>query len=727
MGEKGFDEEKRKGLKGAFKDLPPALLWGLGICAAVGAAAGLVQLVLMLRFYGILAVALGAVFYILLCLLAAAAVTLLFAAVKRLRWQTFLALLFSVLSCAVLGMFSVFAMLLCILTLPTVWLLYRIRRGDFRGRRLPGKILRCGAAVVLTMCAAGILVLSVWPGPSLQEEDRPQTARSGLPLPVEHSVSEPLSNPAEVGSYGVRELYYAAADQKTEPYPGKTAILSGTADISGWLDGWSFLRSEYFGFGPQAVPLNGQVWMPEGEGPFPLALLVHGNHEAADRSDGGYRYLGDLLASRGIMAVSVDENFLNMSTWCDLLVFSPLQEENDARAVVLLEHLRQLQDWNEREDNSFYGKIDFEKLAVIGHSRGGEAAALAAAYSRLDVTPDNGMLELRYPFVIDTVVALSPTNDMYLPAGLELELRDVNYLVLHGAQDMDVSSFMGANLFRKADVGSGGRKAQVYIQHANHGQFNSDWGKTDVPGLMGGANYRNLLMSMEQQQQAAKVLVSAFLGSALQGETGYDALFESFAYGEQWLPPAVYTMDYISREHMVIDGFDSSFDLANAALPGVVYSAEGFSLWTQEFLPTRSAVTAVNSNRVLTLEWEKEAVFTVDFTGAKGTLKAEDTLYLSLCAGSGGADFSVRLTDERGTVSEMPASAFGGVPSPVHAPVYKWPLSALITDSEPVLQAMEIPIRLFEGLSGDIREAAFVFRSSETVQTVYIDDIRVRG
>lgn len=491
------DKKKGKGLKGAFHEVPPALLWGLGICAAAGMAAGLVQLALMLRFYGILAVVFGILFYILLCLLAAAAATLLFAAVKRLRWQTVLAVLFFVLSCAVLGLFSVFAVLLCLLTVPAVWLLYRIRRGGFRGHGLPGKVLRCGTAVLLTVCAAGTLALSVWPGPSLQAEDRPQAARSGLPLPVEPSVPEPLGNPAETGPYGVRELYYAASGQKREPYPGKTAVLSGTADVSGWVDGWSFLRSAYFGFGPRETPLNGQVWMPEGEGPFPLALLVHGNHEAADRSDGGYGYLGELLASRGIITVSVDENFLNMSTWCDMLVFSPLQEENDARAVVLLEHLRQLQDWNGREDSAFYGKIDFEKLAVIGHSRGGEAAALAAAYSRLDVSPDNGMLELRYPFVIGTVVALSPTNDMYLPAGLELELRDVNYLVLHGAQDMDVTSFMGANLFRRAEVGSGGRKAQVYIQYANHGQFNSDWGAADVPGLMGGANYRHLLMPME--------------------------------------------------------------------------------------------------------------------------------------------------------------------------------------------------------------------------------------
>ena len=51
--------------------------------------------------------------------------------------------------------------------------------------------------------------------------------------------------------------------------------------------------------------------MPEGEGPFPLTLIVHGNHNMIDYSDDGYGYLGSLLASRRIIAVSVDENFLN--------------------------------------------------------------------------------------------------------------------------------------------------------------------------------------------------------------------------------------------------------------------------------------------------------------------------------------------------------------------------------------------------------------------------------
>ena len=47
------------------------------------------------------------------------------------------------------------------------------------------------------------------------------------------------------------------------------------------------------------MPVNGRVWYPHGGGPYPLVLIVHGNHNMKDYSDPGYAYLGTLLASRG--------------------------------------------------------------------------------------------------------------------------------------------------------------------------------------------------------------------------------------------------------------------------------------------------------------------------------------------------------------------------------------------------------------------------------------------
>ena len=70
-------------------------------------------------------------------------------------------------------------------------------------------------------------------------------------------------------------------------------------------------RNDYWGFSPDSFPINGRVWYPDGEGPFPLVLVVHGNHNMKDFSDPGYDWLGELLASRGYILTSVDMNFIN--------------------------------------------------------------------------------------------------------------------------------------------------------------------------------------------------------------------------------------------------------------------------------------------------------------------------------------------------------------------------------------------------------------------------------
>ena len=59
------------------------------------------------------------------------------------------------------------------------------------------------------------------------------------------------------------------------------------------------------------LPVNARVWYPDGPGPFPLVLIVHGNHDMRKFSDPGYAYLGEHLASRGFILASIDENFLN--------------------------------------------------------------------------------------------------------------------------------------------------------------------------------------------------------------------------------------------------------------------------------------------------------------------------------------------------------------------------------------------------------------------------------
>ena len=118
----------------------------------------------------------------------------------------------------------------------------------------------------------------------------------------------PLSapNPADSGTHRVRFLYYGSGtDKRRKEYRDSVTLKTQPVDASKLLPQferekkWARKREKYWGFSASNLPLNARVWYPEGAGPFPLVLIVHGNHDMKDFSDPGYAYLGELLASRG--------------------------------------------------------------------------------------------------------------------------------------------------------------------------------------------------------------------------------------------------------------------------------------------------------------------------------------------------------------------------------------------------------------------------------------------
>ncbi|MFD1910225.1 hypothetical protein ACFSQ7_49120 [Paenibacillus rhizoplanae] len=143
--------------------------------------------------------------------------------------------------------------------------------------------------------------------------------------------------------------------------------------------------------------------MPDGDGPYPLVLMVHGNHMMEDFSEDGYAYLGELLASRGFIAVTLDENFLNYSAWSGI-------PDNDfkARTWMILKHLQQIGSFAEQPDTPFYQKVDYDSVALLGHSRGGQAVAMAADAPRW--FGSDPVLDAIQQFHITSVIALAPTD-----------------------------------------------------------------------------------------------------------------------------------------------------------------------------------------------------------------------------------------------------------------------------------------------------------------------------
>ena len=265
-------------------------------------------------------------------------------------------------------------------------------------------------------------------------------------------------DPSIAGTHPVRRLYYGSGtDRRRAVYRDsvtlRTGVVNGTPFIRGADPKLLKERWKYWGFDAKRLPVNGRVWYPEGPGPFPLVLIVHGNHNMKDFSDPGYAYLGELLASRGYIMASVDENFLNGN----------LRAENDARGWMLLQHLVAWRRFNADSASPLFRKVDLTRIALMGHSRGGEAVAVAAAFNRLPRYPDDARVTFNFGFDIRTLVAIAPVDGQYRPADQGTPLTDVNYLVLHGAHDSDVSTFMGQRQFQRirfsgqGGTSSGGR------------------------------------------------------------------------------------------------------------------------------------------------------------------------------------------------------------------------------------------------------------------------------
>ncbi len=333
--------------------------------------------------------------------------------------------------------------------------------------------------------------------------------RDPYPVEIESDSARALldaPNPAEPGGLKVETLSYGSGTDL------KTPTVDASKILPDWKDFKARARKWYWGFSIEEAPLNARVWMPVGDGPFPLVLVVHGNHGMEDHSELGYAYLGELLASRGFITASIDENYIN-GTWSGDF----RGKEMPMRAWLLLEHLRLWHEWNATEGHRFHGKVDTDRIALMGHSRGGEAVSVAYAFNELDHFPNDATVRSDYGYSIRALVAIAQ-SDRHYPRRVKLE--NVNFLTLQGSYDSDEASSFGMRQFRRIhfDDETYRFKAGIYIHGANHGQFNTTWGMDSGPPGSWLLN-RGPLISGTDQREVAKVYIAAFLKATLHDDT----------------------------------------------------------------------------------------------------------------------------------------------------------------------------------------------------------------
>ncbi|NLI61029.1 MAG: alpha/beta hydrolase [Clostridiales bacterium] len=541
-------------------------------------------------------------------------------------------------------------------------------------------------------------------------------------------------SPAKAGDFSVNYFTYGSGrDKHRKEYGDKVTLISKTADASSYIDKWPRSRELFWGFNEKELPLNGRVWLPHGDGPFPIVLITHGNHKMEYFSDAGYGYLGELLASRGFITISLDQNFLNYSNWSGIP-----KKDMELRAWIILHHLLQVDEFSNTPGTPFYQKVDFERVALIGHSRGGLASTMAVDYKKWFA--DDPSLEGVEKFQIQSVIGLATTDkavDDKIP-----HLWETNYLVIHGAQDADVNSFRGDRQYERASFSSDSKKfkASLYLAEANHSYFNTDWGKKDL-SLPGGLflNHRDTMDSKEQRE-ITKVYVSAFLETTLLGNNRYEKLFHNYQYGLQWLPETLSFSRYQNGMFKPMDNFNASSD-RSVLKNGIRAEAEEFTLWEIEKAKDRRGNNKGNSGTIL--QWDREASYSIFLSDSYINRLAQgpDSFILSIANMARDLDTEISLSpqvevefkNKIGESIQVPLDEYMPVPAEIKVQYTKIPWfdktmkgDKYQEEQEPVFHMYEIKLDRIKSLNYNMsfeNISEIILHFSNGPGKVMIDDI----
>jgi hypothetical protein len=232
----------------------------------------------------------------------------------------------------------------------------------------------------------------------------------------------------------------------------------------------------------------------EGIPPAEFDYVVSPSHE-------GYAYLAEQLASRGYLVVSINANRgITAGRPQDLgTPGNPFIEDrglNLARARLVLKHLELLSRWNRGIEPtpdslgfSLRGAIDFRKVALVGHSRGGEG--VRGAYNiytgrNTDINPYSS-IDWRARIVdvvhFKGIFEIAPVDRQTVRT---LNAEGTTWSVMLPGCDGDVINQQGMwaydRMMKSFTEQPARRKAFYYVLGANHNYWNTEWQFSDSSG-----------------------------------------------------------------------------------------------------------------------------------------------------------------------------------------------------------------------------------------------------
>lgn len=330
-----------------------------------------------------------------------------------------------------------------------------------------------------------------------------------------------------------------------------------------FLEYGSFTETETFAGHPNETRAEAYYPDLQSGGPFPIVFFVHGRNFTCWNSQGntvvawpcpttisptmhpylnyqGYRDIAHRLASQGIIAVSISANGLSSATIT-----------NDAYQQLIEYHL---DHWRATNADTFPGawlnKINFARVGLVGHSRGGEGV--------MDYAAEN-------PRNVAAVMGIAPTG-----GGTLAPINSAPLALLLGYCDGDTEDLNGTgyvDLARYSSVADANPKYTFLGLGANHSYFNRFW----TPHTEGGpiilsppeigpeewelldpnedeweANYGsdshctgNSRLSGAEQRGLGLAYTTAFFRTHLLGQTQYQSILR----GDALPPPSAMTQE----------------------------------------------------------------------------------------------------------------------------------------------------------------------------------------
>jgi dienelactone hydrolase len=556
---------------------------------------------------------------------------------------------------------------------------------------------------------------------------------------------EQTDDPSLDGQYKVKSLTYGSGnDCRRAEYGANVTLKAKPVDATPFFDQssgfFNWMRKLYWKFNSKNYPLNARVWYPDVAGTFPLVLIVHGNHNMTEYSDPGYEYLGKFLASRGYIFASIDENFLNGSWIQDYE-----QGEVFARGWLLLKHLEQWRKWNDTDGSPFTKKVDLNNVVLIGHSRGGAAVAVASVINKLKNYYGDAKQKFDFNFGIKGIVQIAP-NDPYNPQNeIPLRLENINYLILQGGYDQDVSWFWGNRVYNRLKFTDGNYhfKSALYIYHANHGQFNTSWGRKDSGHPVSWFLNLKPIMEPEAQRKIAKIYISAFLDATLKGKNEDIALLRDYNAAKKFLPKDYYINQFEDTNFKSVADYEEDLDVTTASIKGCTVQGKNLKVWNENALYFRDDGGSSQQNLGVYLAWDKKDTTyknkTAEYSvlmcdSARTILKPElkKNLYFFICNNKDDVEkvnFSIKLIAGKDS-SVIALNDKFILPPPLKTKLTKWPSLYSLNKNkqvEKVLQLVEIPIADFVRANKNVKpesvsEIKFVFDKTDSGE-IFIDKI----